>query len=545
MSEEKKPIYYQDWTKILVPRLRNSTTWNDLFQGISEVFADQIYSKIYALSKIRDSDFQSKEINIRSAKFLGLDYNSDLFTETEYQTLVKFLNIFNRQYKGTKSFVAFLGWIKQAKFQIYQLWAKGQGKDYGEFSRLTPYIKKNSKIDGTGTKEYYPTSHVELDYDAEKFDISIQDIYSLFYAIAPAHLVLANVAGILTSDTIFFYMKPAYNDYNAGHTVIPCIYQYIAPIYFLAKQGQLTSYQSSAFESFGYQNDNEFTTTKLPGFEVIPYISNKLSSNFKFTRKTIASYYPCNSEYFKIAEDNQPRFDFERNSITPNGLFLEKGSSNLLLDSSNPRNRQLTLQVGPYTFSGHGTYDIIINDNKFQTVSDSSITFNLDRISVVKVIPTYIPGIQPWFQLEKGTLKTSYIETTPLHLVSRDQEILELNSFPNPNKTCTLLVKFKDIAEHCNLILARNVQGDFTRIDRNGNKILITCSLYQNPILIEELPYKPTLIFGISKEMIKVNGKEFNILNKNAPIPQSFLLNSIVGKELNGYVKSLSYFPVI
>ena len=125
MSEEKKPIYYQDWTKILVPRLRNSTTWNDLFQGISQVFAEQIYSKIYALSKIRDSDFQSKEINIRSAKFLGLDYNSDLFTETEYQTLVKFLNIFNRQYKGTKSFVSFLGWIKQAKFQIYQLWAKG------------------------------------------------------------------------------------------------------------------------------------------------------------------------------------------------------------------------------------------------------------------------------------------------------------------------------------------------------------------------------------------------------------------------------------
>ena len=52
MSEEKKPIYYQDWTKILVPRLRNSTTWNDLFQGISEVFAEQIYSKIYALSKL-------------------------------------------------------------------------------------------------------------------------------------------------------------------------------------------------------------------------------------------------------------------------------------------------------------------------------------------------------------------------------------------------------------------------------------------------------------------------------------------------------------
>ena len=104
---------------------------------------------------------------------------------------------------------------------------------------------------------------------------------------------------------------------------------------------------------------------------------------------------------------------------------------------------------------------------------------------------------------------------------------------------------FSEIQKNCNLILARNVQGDFTRIDRNGNKILITCSLYQNPILIEELPYKPTLIFGISKEMIKVNGKEFNILNKNAPIPQSFLLNSIVGKELNGYVKSLSYFPVI
>lgn len=59
--------------------------------------------------------------------------------------------MFNKSAKGIKDFISFIGWIKNAKFQAFQLWANGK-KNYSDnpntkdpFMRESPYILNNSK----------------------------------------------------------------------------------------------------------------------------------------------------------------------------------------------------------------------------------------------------------------------------------------------------------------------------------------------------------------------------------------------------------------
>ena len=52
MSEEdiKSKTYYQDWKTVLIPRIRETKAWSDMFDGISSIFAELcavIYSPDY------------------------------------------------------------------------------------------------------------------------------------------------------------------------------------------------------------------------------------------------------------------------------------------------------------------------------------------------------------------------------------------------------------------------------------------------------------------------------------------------------------------
>lgn len=73
MTEEelKQQSYYQNWSEILIPRLRENEAWADLFRATSKVFAENIYAFVEDLRLIRDPLRQSKDINIQQAEFLG------------------------------------------------------------------------------------------------------------------------------------------------------------------------------------------------------------------------------------------------------------------------------------------------------------------------------------------------------------------------------------------------------------------------------------------------------------------------------------------
>ena len=548
VEDYSKQPYYQDLTKVLVNRLRQSTTWNDLFACASQVFAENIYAGIYALRQIRDPEVQSRDINIQQSVFLGFNYKSDLFTDREYQTLVQFLNMFNRKYKGTKNFISFIGWIKGAHFKMYNLWANGKGKEYGEFERSTSSIvKNNSKIDGTGTKEWYPTSHVELEYDAEMFNIDVQDIYELFYATAPAHLVLTSVVGLITSNTMDLYLKLAPNDYTNGHHVLPCIYQYVAPVFLTCRRGRIVGRSAGTYNDFGYKNGNVMTTENLPRF-VTDGNSKSLISNFSFVRDSdaVTTYY--NSDHFSIVNNNIPRFDFEKGTTNPIGLFIERKSSNLLLDSTNPQRRTLTLMPGVYTFSGVGKYHIYnpATGSDYVEVENKPYTFILGRIERVMFLPVKIPNFQPWFQLEASSKATSFIPTSKMTTATRDAEVLQLVNFPNPFNECTIVMNFQnDIAQNCCLLNAQVNQFTYLKATRQDSNINLVVWKDGRQINTLTAPYENQFVLGIKKDQINLNWIYQNFILEECPIPKTFCIGSNYGNDcIDGHVLSFSYFPV-
>ena len=40
MADITSATYYNDWKTVLIPRLRETEAWSDLFDAISEVFAN-------------------------------------------------------------------------------------------------------------------------------------------------------------------------------------------------------------------------------------------------------------------------------------------------------------------------------------------------------------------------------------------------------------------------------------------------------------------------------------------------------------------------
>ena len=117
MADITEMSYFQDWKTVLIPRLQNNQSWSDLFDAISVVFAKNIYSCIEQLRFIRDPNRQDRQVNIQQSKFLGFDYNSELFSDVEYVNLITFLNKYNKSVKGTTDFINFLGWVKNARFK--------------------------------------------------------------------------------------------------------------------------------------------------------------------------------------------------------------------------------------------------------------------------------------------------------------------------------------------------------------------------------------------------------------------------------------------
>lgn len=155
-----------------------------------------------------------RETLINSAKNLGFDYFSSSIQDDDYARIVSYAYKFWNA-NGGDHFISFMGMLKRTRFEIEQLWTPEIGDPglpsnnpnpanefdyYKELLRRSEYLPKvwqNYNFDPSIHKDqgfaayYYPTSHVELGWDMlEHPSIDKLDILSLFYLLAPIHLVL-------------------------------------------------------------------------------------------------------------------------------------------------------------------------------------------------------------------------------------------------------------------------------------------------------------------------------------------------------------------
>lgn len=154
---------------------------------------------------------QDRGILIDNARFLGFDYFSDSLSDEDYARVMKYIGDYWDNSSGI-NFVAFMGFVKNIRFEIEQLWTKDKGDfansddsviskydilepNYGQFPPMYGSTNNPTLVD---SNLYYPTSHVEINYDLGLLKQAIahkdfNDVVSLFYYLAPIHLVLERI----------------------------------------------------------------------------------------------------------------------------------------------------------------------------------------------------------------------------------------------------------------------------------------------------------------------------------------------------------------
>lgn len=167
--------------------------WQQFADAVTEVNDLYVTQPRRRLQNIREPEGLERTFLIANLRQLGFDYQSDFIGDDDYRRLLHMWSLYLPE-NGTEQFVNFLGYIKNTRFEIQQLWTK----DYQSF--IEPYmIPDGGKITQVNTG-FWPSSHIRLYYDIEKFPIEdFSDIYPLFYKIAPIHLVLERIVGSVYS----------------------------------------------------------------------------------------------------------------------------------------------------------------------------------------------------------------------------------------------------------------------------------------------------------------------------------------------------------
>lgn len=139
---------------------------------------------------------------------LGFDFFSDKLSDADEQRIMRYISKY-WPHSGDQNFVKFISFIKNVRFEIFQL----NTPDYGDpdtnqkvdqylyLERFVPFLEtwtydrpgfdwsKATPPEGFGG--VYPTSHVELEHDAiVNPNPDYDGTTELFYFLAPIHLVL-------------------------------------------------------------------------------------------------------------------------------------------------------------------------------------------------------------------------------------------------------------------------------------------------------------------------------------------------------------------
>ena len=191
------------------------------------------------------------------------------------------------------------------------------------------------------------------------------------------------------------------------------------------------------------------TYTDLGGFYIPPYQATFWRDFTKFqtlnhgtgipltcTRSGSASYIGSDGQ-MKIAQVNEPRFDFDPVTLECKGLLCEVSRKNFVLNSAVGQTQApFALVGGTYTVSWYGTGTVVVLDSTGSNIGTmvGSGAFPIrTNFSVTVVTGNYsllVAGSVQYLQFESGTFPTSWIPTgaTPSVNDTRAQDFIESSS---------------------------------------------------------------------------------------------------------------------
>lgn len=262
MSRTKNPT---DISKLLNESIRSNPIWKNLFDKIKIVMDDLIEERANQLSRIRQpfhiqrGDYvdttegrglinqvyrnpdsadaidklyieinnkivelpmralHDRQVLVDGAALSGFSYFSDSLSDDDYGRVYQYINSYWSD-SGDPNFIKFIGFIKNMKLDIFQLWTFDLGDnangDMGE--ELDQYKELERFNDETmlpvwdsfnnNSGKYYPSSHVEIEYDYFiSPDADLNDLINIFYYMAPIHLVLHRIVAAANAKTLFTY----------------------------------------------------------------------------------------------------------------------------------------------------------------------------------------------------------------------------------------------------------------------------------------------------------------------------------------------------
>lgn len=187
------------------------------------------------------------------------------------------------------------------------------------------------------------------------------------------------------------------------------------------------------------------TYTDLGGFYIPPYqatfwrnfttfqtLNHGTGIPLTCTRSGSASYIGSDGQ-IKIAQVNEPRFDFDPVTLECKGLLCEVSRKNFVLNSSTGSTQTMALTSGDYTLSFYGTGTVTLTGTASGTLTGagafptrSTLTFTATTGNVIATVS----GTVQYMQIESGTFASSWIPTgsTPSLNDTRAQDRIESSS---------------------------------------------------------------------------------------------------------------------
>lgn len=276
MTSTTRTMNEADFNRVLSERLRENGLWRDLFKAVSQVMTNYVHERATQLSRIRAAQHvhrgdylntplgrgkvayikhgvvngeiedeievevpgvgsvtiplrssQRRSVLINGSRHMGFDFFSDNISDEDYARIYRYIGHY-WQHSGTKTFVDFMGFIKNMLLEIDQLWTRDKGdfanSDDPEISKydflesfdpnsMLPIWQGLQTPEGIDTESEpigkdYPTSHVALSYDIIVTpNANISELVSLFYFLAPIHLVLERINATINVEV------PVYRGY--------------------------------------------------------------------------------------------------------------------------------------------------------------------------------------------------------------------------------------------------------------------------------------------------------------------------------------------
>jgi hypothetical protein len=201
------PLGY-DLTQLLSSSMKARPPWMSFAKVASNVLYQYVEQNRIALELSREPSDLTRILKIITLKMMGLDWNSELITDDNYDTLLESISLYLRNH-GPNDFINYIGYSLGFSMQMIELWTT----DYIGFfpGPQEPNIfdyGPDEQIPNNHTV-WYPTTHVGLLYElyatnAPSLEV-IDGIQNVFYKIAPIHLVLEFIGAMITGSVGTLY----------------------------------------------------------------------------------------------------------------------------------------------------------------------------------------------------------------------------------------------------------------------------------------------------------------------------------------------------